>query len=288
MRSRPIAASTVRTSSRRAAAARGASSSLTLIKFGLVLGAGRCGPDARLGRSSRSRRFCASTRIQPVGQSARAVGRRARAARAGCAARTSCSRTSNAWRATLLESPWVRDASFRRSLPSTIDVVVQERTPIAVGRIGGTAVSRRRARHGPSTSSDPSTATSTCRSSTASRRRDADRGADEAQGAIAARLIVALRQKPMIAKRLSQVDVTDPHNVSSPAQRRSRAAAPRRRPLSRAGRVVPVAGERRCDERVPDIDYVDLRFDGRVYVRPAGKPGKDRRVQSPDTRRSVA
>ena len=26
--------------------------------------------------------------------------------------------------------------------------------------------------------------------------------------------------------------------------------------------------------RVPDIDYVDLRFDDRIYVRPAGKPGK--------------
>ena len=26
-------------------------------------------------------------------------------------------------------------------------------------------------------------------------------------------------------------------------------------------------------ERVPDIDYVDLRFDGRVYVRPVGKTG---------------
>jgi cell division septal protein FtsQ len=29
-------------------------------------------------------------------------------------------------------------------------------------------------------------------------------------------------------------------------------------------------------ERVPDIDYVDLRFDERIYVRPTGKPGKAR------------
>jgi len=31
-------------------------------------------------------------------------------------------------------------------------------------------------------------------------------------------------------------------------------------------------------ERVPDIDYVDLRFDERIYVRPAGKPGRARDV----------
>src|SRR5204863_10046824 len=29
-----------------------------------------------------------------------------------------------AWRARLLSSPWVRDAAFRRSLPSTVEVVV--------------------------------------------------------------------------------------------------------------------------------------------------------------------
>ena len=28
-------------------------------------------------------------------------------------------------------------------------------------------------------------------------------------------------------------------------------------------------------ERVPDIDYVDLRFDDRIYVRPAGTPRGD-------------
>jgi len=29
-------------------------------------------------------------------------------------------------------------------------------------------------------------------------------------------------------------------------------------------------------ERVPDIDYVDLRFDERIYVRPAAKPLRTR------------
>ena len=46
----------------------------------------------------------------------------------------------------LLASPWVRDAALRRSLPSTVEVVVSERQPIGIGRIDGETVSRRRAR----------------------------------------------------------------------------------------------------------------------------------------------
>ena len=41
------------------------------------------------------------------------------------------------WRQRLLSSPWVRDAALRRSLPSTVEVVVSERQPIGIGRING-------------------------------------------------------------------------------------------------------------------------------------------------------
>ena len=40
------------------------------------------------------------------------------------------------YRARLLDSPWVSDATMRRVLPSTIDLRVTERAPIAVGRLG--------------------------------------------------------------------------------------------------------------------------------------------------------
>ena len=43
----------------------------------------------------------------------------------------------DAWRRRLLASPWVRDAALRRSLPSTVEVVVSERQPIGIGRIDG-------------------------------------------------------------------------------------------------------------------------------------------------------
>src|SRR5262249_37662914 len=44
-----------------------------------------------------------------------------------------------AWRRRLLSSPWVQDASLRRSLPSTVDIVVTERQPIGIARIDGQA-----------------------------------------------------------------------------------------------------------------------------------------------------
>ena len=42
-----------------------------------------------------------------------------------------------AWRQKLIGSPWVRDVTLRRILPSTIEVVVSERSPVGVGRLGG-------------------------------------------------------------------------------------------------------------------------------------------------------
>src|SRR5262249_5057712 len=43
----------------------------------------------------------------------------------------------SAWRRRLLASPWVREATLRRSLPSTVEVVVAEREPIGIGRVNG-------------------------------------------------------------------------------------------------------------------------------------------------------
>ena len=43
----------------------------------------------------------------------------------------------DAWRRRLLSSPWIRDAGLRRSLPSTIEVLVSERQPMGIARLGG-------------------------------------------------------------------------------------------------------------------------------------------------------
>lgn len=42
------------------------------------------------------------------------------------------------WRRRLMTSPWVRDAALRRVLPSTVEVVISERRPVGLARLGST------------------------------------------------------------------------------------------------------------------------------------------------------
>ena len=100
---------------------------------------------------------------------------------------------------------------------------------------------------------------------------------DVARAELAARLIAAVRSRPELARQLSQIDVTDVHNASvilsgDPAV----IYVGEDQFLQRLQQYVELAPTLR--ERVPDIDYVDLRFDERIYVRPTGKPGKARDV----------
>jgi POTRA domain, FtsQ-type len=41
------------------------------------------------------------------------------------------------WQRRLLAYPWVEEAELRRVLPGTVEIVVRERRPMAIGRIGG-------------------------------------------------------------------------------------------------------------------------------------------------------
>jgi cell division protein FtsQ len=172
------------------------------------------------------------------------------------------------WRRRLLASPWVRDAALRRSLPSTIDVVVWERQPIGIGRVNGDTylVDDRGViidQYGPQyanfdlpiidgLAAAPGGGTMT----------------DEGRADLAARVIAALKNKPKLASRLSQVDVSDLHNAAiilsgDPAV----IHLGDEQFLPRLQSYLDLAPALR--ERVADIDYVDLRFDDRIYVRPA-------------------
>ena len=175
------------------------------------------------------------------------------------------------WRLRLMASPWVRDAALRRSLPSTVEVVVFEREPIGIARLGGDLylvdqhavvideygpqyadldlpiIDGLSAPAAPGTTPQP----------------------DEAHAELAGRLVAALGAMPDIARRVSQVDVSDLHNAAV---------------ILTGDRAVIYVGDDRflprlqsylelgtaLRERVPDIDYVDLRFDDRIYVRPTG------------------
>jgi cell division protein FtsQ len=182
-----------------------------------------------------------------------------------------------AWRRRLLSSPWVRDAALRRSLPATVDVVVSERQPIGIGRINGGdmyLVDERGViidQYGPQYADldlpiiDGLAAVNQDGSLTDERRAD-----------LAARLMTALRAKPQVARRVSQIDVTDLHNAAvilsgDPAviQLGEDQFLPR---LQGYLELAPA-----LRERVADIDYVDLRFDDRIYVRPASAPSAPRR-----------
>ncbi len=177
-----------------------------------------------------------------------------------------------AYRARLMDSPWVADASLRRLLPSTVEVAVIERAPMGLGRIGsrlylidsrGGAIDEYGPQYaefdlpiidGLSSGADPSGSI------------------DAGRAALASRVMSALATRPDLAKKVSQIDVTDARDAvvileGDPA-------------------LLHLGDERFADrlqsylelapalhERVPEIDYVDLRFDERVYVRPGGSPG---------------
>src|SRR6185295_3147465 len=116
------------------------------------------------------------------------------------------------WRRRLLASPWVRDAALRRSLPSTIDVLVWEREPIGVGRIGGDVylVDDRGViidQYGPQYADLDLPIID----GLGAAPNDAPTLTDEARADLAARVIGAVKSKPKLASRLSQVDVSDLH-----------------------------------------------------------------------------
>ena len=114
-----------------------------------------------------------------------------------------------------MRSPWVRDAALRRSLPSTVEVVISERQPVGIGRLNGeTYLLDERGvvidQYGPQYADldlpiiDGLTALSS----------DEGSATDVARTELASRLIAAVRSMPDMAHRVSQIDVTDVHNAS--------------------------------------------------------------------------
>lgn len=186
-------------------------------------------------------------------------------------------------RAELLESPWLAEAALRRVLPSTIDVYVSERRPFGVCRLGnqlylvaadGTLIDE----FGPKYAEFdlpiidglfPRT-TSSRVSRTSRTAQPGATGADPARAALAARVVEAIQGSETLARRVSQIDVGNARNAvvildNDPALLHVGEERFRERLLS----YVEIAG--RLRERFPDIDYVDLRFEQHVYVKPRGR-----------------
>jgi cell division septal protein FtsQ len=179
------------------------------------------------------------------------------------------------YRRRLLESPWVADAALRRVLPGTVEVFVSERRPMGLCRLGstlylvdprGTLIDE----FGPQYAEfDLPIIDGLVRAPGSGQPTIDDSRAD-----LAARVIEAVAARKDLAKRVSQIDVRDAHDAvvmldSDPALLH----LGEDRFLERLQAYVELAPALR--QRVPEIDYVDLRFEERVYVRPLppGRPG---------------
>jgi cell division protein FtsQ len=170
------------------------------------------------------------------------------------------------WRRAVLNSPWVADAAFRRTLPSTVDVTIQEREPLGIGRINGVLylVDDRGAvidEYGPSYADLDLPIIDGLSSA------PGDETSDVYRAMLARSLLDALRVHNM-AGQISQIDVSDARNAvvlleGDPTLIR----LGNERFVERLQSYFEMAPALR--ERVPAIDYVDLRFDKRVYVRPS-------------------
>lgn len=172
------------------------------------------------------------------------------------------------WRDRLMSSPWVEDATLRRMLPSTVDIVVRERRPMGIGRVAnglylvdprGVIVDE----YGPNYGDLDLPIID----GLASVPRDGAPAVDEAKAFLAARLIVALQARPDLAAQVSQIDVSDAHDAVVILDGDTVMLHLGDDDfVERLQEYVDLGPALR--ERVADIDYVDLRFGDRLYVRP--------------------
>jgi cell division protein FtsQ len=175
------------------------------------------------------------------------------------------------YRRRLMESPWVADVALRRVLPSTVEVFVSERRPMGLCRLGttlylvdpgGTLIDE----FGPQYAEfDLPIIDGLVRAPSSGQPT-----IDEGRADLAARVIDALAARKDLAQRVSQIDVRDAHDAVVLLDNDAALLhLGEDKFLERVQSYVDLAPALR--QRVPDIDYVDLRFDERVYVRPAAK-----------------
>jgi len=176
----------------------------------------------------------------------------------------------SACRRRLLESPWVAEAALRRVLPSTIEIVISERRPMGISRIGDQLYLIDRAgsvidEFGPQYREfDLPIIDGLVRPP-----RDGQPAVDRLRADLAARVLDSVAGQRGIAMRVSQIDVADLHDaVVLLDDDTAQLHLGEDKFLERLRSYLEVAST--LHERVPEIDYVDLRFEERVYVRPRG------------------
>lgn len=174
-----------------------------------------------------------------------------------------------AYRARLIDSPWVADATLRRVLPAAVEITLRERSPMGLCRLldrvflvdgTGTIIDEYGPQYsdldlpiidglpGPPQEGGPSI--------------------DPARAELAARVMRALTAHKALARRVSQIDVSDVRDAVVILDGETALLhLGDSHFVERLQSYLDLAPALRA--RVPNIDYVDLRFDERVYVRPA-------------------
>ena len=180
------------------------------------------------------------------------------------------------FRRKLLDSPWVADVQMARVLPRTIQVRITERLPMAVARLGqqlylidesGVIIDE----FGPQYQEfdlpivDGLVSTPSKNASTV----------DAARVALTSRFLASIGSEPELRRKLSQVDVSNKRDVAAlldgdPVWLHLGDA----HFAARLKSYLDMAPALR--EQVPDLDYVDLRFDGKVFGRSRAKGGDAR------------
>lgn len=178
------------------------------------------------------------------------------------------------YRARLLDAPWVAEVAMRRILPSTVQIFLSERRPMGVCRIGpdlylvdphGMIIDR----FGPQYAEfDLPIIDGLVRGAPGD-----EPSIDERRAELASRVIDALASRRDLARRVSQIDVRDAHDaVVLLESDTAMLHLGEDRFVERVQNYVDLSDA--LHARVPDIDYVDLRYDERVYVKPAGSAAR--------------
>ena len=174
----------------------------------------------------------------------------------------------DAWQQKLLSSPWVEHATIRRVLPSTVEISIHERRPMGIGRLGtamylidpkGVIIDE----YGPAYADVDLPIID----GIAASPQDGGSIVDVARAEFASRVIGAFAVRPEIASRVSQIDVADLHDavviLDGDAALLHLGDTEFAERLQQYIDLAPA-----LHERLAGIDYVDLRFDERMYVRP--------------------
>ena len=233
---------------------------------------GRCTPVPRGRPWSRARRAAPGRGGSPCAATRGCRRARCRRSSTASAATNILAVDLDAYRRRLLDSPWVADA--RAAPRAAVDHRVSGHRAAADGASpAGRQLYWSTDAARSSTSTARSTRNSTCRSSTASSRAPASRRAGVDEPACGSRRACSTRSRPPgLGGAVSQIDVRDAHDAvvlldGDPALLHLGDDAVRRA----AADVLELAPTLR--ERVPDIDYVDLRFDERVMCVPMHATG---------------